>query len=134
MRIPQLPILILGLFLAVSSHAANYSLNAAAKAAGKLMVKDGPNELSLFNLPEPKAKPKQLLATLRQARDQHVCLAISSPKLEYIRELVKGALKAAKKERFDGLYLIIIAEQLDVAGFDELLKDRGIQVKYGVFE
>jgi len=61
MRTPKLLIAILGLALAVSSYAADYSLNAAAAAAGKLMPKDGPKEFSLFNLPEPKAKPKQLL-------------------------------------------------------------------------
>lgn len=72
MRIPRLPIIVLGLALAVSCCAADYSLNGAVEAAGKLMPKDGPKEFSLFNLPEPKAKPKQLLLTLRQARDQKV--------------------------------------------------------------
>jgi len=134
MRTPKLLIAILGLALAVSSYAADYSLNAAAAAAGKLMPKDGPKEFSLFNLPEPKAKPKQLLTTLRQARDQKVCLAICSPKLEYIRELLKGTMMAAKAEKFDGLYLIIVAEQMDAAGLDEILKDRGIHVSYGVYE
>lgn len=134
MHTPKLLIVILGLVLAVSSYAAEYSLNAAAAAAGKLMPKDGPKEFSLFNLPEPKAKPKQLLTTMQQARDQKVCLAICSPKLEYIRDLLKGTMKAAKAEKFDGLYLIIVADQVDAAGFDALLKDRGIHAKYGVFE
>jgi hypothetical protein len=134
MRSAKLLIVILGLGLAVSSYAAEYSLNAAAAAAGKLMPKDGPKEFSLFNLPEPKAKPKQLLTNMQQARDQKVCLAICSPKLEYIRDLLKGTMKAAKTEKFDGLYLIIVADQMDAAGFDALLKDRGIQVSYGVYE
>jgi len=134
MRTPKLLIVILGLALAVSSYAADYSLNAAAAAAGKLMPKDGPKEFSLFNLPEPKAKPKQLLTTLRQARDQKACLAICSPKLEYIRDLLKGTMKAANAEKFDGLYLMIVAERMDAAGLDEILKDRGIHVLYGVYE
>jgi hypothetical protein len=131
---PKFLIVVLGLVLAASSYAADYTLSAAAAAAGKLMPKDGPKEFSLFNLPEPKAKPKQLLTTMQQARDQKVCLAICSPKLEYIRDLLKGTMKAAKAEKFDGLYLIIVAEQMDSAGFDTLLKDRGIHVRYGVYE
>jgi hypothetical protein len=133
MRNPKLLIVILGLVLAASSYAADYSLNAAATAAGKLMPKDGPNDFALFNLPEPKAMPEQLLTAFRQARDQKVCLAICSPKLKYIRNLLKDTMKTAKAEKFDGLYLIIVAEKIDAAGFDELLKDRGIHVKYGVF-
>ena len=133
MRTLKLLLAILGLALAVSSYAANYSLNAAAAAAGKLMPSDGPEEFTLFNLPEPSAKPKQLLTTLRQARDQNMCLAICSPKVKYIRDLLKGTMKAAKAERFDGLYLIIVAERVDAAGFDELLKDRGIHAIYGVY-
>lgn len=134
MRTPKFLIVILGLVLAVSCDAATYSLAAAAAAVGKLMPKDGPKEFSLFNLPEPKAKPKQLLTAMQQARDQKVCLAISSPKLDYIRDLMKGTMKAAKLERFDGLYLIIVADQIEAVGFNELLKNRGIKVKYGVFE
>lgn len=134
MRTPKILIVMLGLVSALSSFAAEYSLNAAVEAAGRLMPKEGPQEFSLFNLPEPKAKPKQLLATLRQARDQKVCLAICSPKLDYIRDLLKGTMKAAKTEKFDGLYLIIVAERVDAAGCDEILKDRGIQVRYGAIE
>lgn len=134
MSTPKLFITILGLIIAASSYAADYSLNAAAAAAGKLMPKDGPQEFSLFNLPEPKATPSQLLTTLRQARDQNVCLAICSPRLEYIRDLLKGTMNAAKAEKFDGLYLIIVAEKTDIAGIGEVLKDRGIRVKHGVYD
>jgi hypothetical protein len=134
MRIHNILIVGLCFSLAVSGYAAGYSLNAAAAAAGKLMPKDGPQEFSLFNLPEPKAKPQQLLTTLRQARDQKVCLAICSPKLRYIRNLLKSTLEAAKEERFDDLYLIIIADKVDAASFDELLKNRGIHAKYGAVE
>ena len=133
MKTPKLLFVVLGLILAASSYAADYSLNAAVTAAGKLMPKDGPQDFSLFNLPEPKAKPEQLLAALRQARDQKVCLAICSPKLKYIRNLLKDTMKTAKAEKFDGLYLIIVADQTDVAGFEELFKDRGIHAKYGVY-
>ena len=134
MRTPKLLILVLSLVLGASSYAAEYSLNAAVTAAGKLMPEDGPSDFALFNLPEPKAKPEQLLAALRQARDQKVCLAICSPKLKYIRKLLKDTMKAAKTEKFDGLYLIIVADKTDAAGFDALLKDRGMQVQYGVYE
>lgn len=134
MRIPKLLIVILGLGLAASSYAAGYSLNAAATAAGKLMPKDGPEEFALFNLPEPKARPEQLLAALRQARDQKVCLAICSPELKYIRSLLKDTMRTAKTEKFDGLYLIIVAEKTDIRSIDKILKDRGIHVKHGVYE
>lgn len=134
MHIPKILSIGLALCFMVPCLGADYSLNSAVEAAGKLMPTDGPKEFSLFNLPEPKAKPKQLLVTLRQARDQKVCLAICSPKLGYVRDLLQGALKAAKGEKFDGLYLIIVADQMDAAGFDEMLKGRGIKAKYGVFE
>jgi hypothetical protein len=131
MRIPKILSVAIGLCLATPCFAADYSLAAAAQAAGELMTKDGPKEFSLFNLPEPKAKPQQLLAALRQARDKKLCLAICAPKLDYIRDLLKNTLKSAKAERFEGLYLIVVADRVDAAGFDELLKDRGITVKYG---
>jgi hypothetical protein len=134
MRIPKLLIIVLFVALGASAYAADYSLKSAADAAAKLVPKDGPKEFSLFNLPEPKAKPKQLLATLRQARDQKVCLAICSPKIEYIRDLLKGTMKAAKDEKFEGLYLIVVADKIDAAGLDELLKDRGVRVAYGAYE
>ena len=130
----KLLIVFLGLVLAASSYAADYSLGVAAAAAGKLMPKDGPSEFVLFNLPEPKAKPAQLLTALRQARDQNACLAICSPKIEYIRDLLKDTMKAAKNEKFVGLYLIIVAERTDVADIDELIRNRGIHVKHGVYE
>ncbi len=134
MRTRKLLIVLLGLILALSSYAAEYSLNSAAQAVDKLMPKDGPQDFALFNLPEPKAMPEQLLAALRQAKEQKVCLAICSPKLKYIRNLLKDTMKTAKAEKFDGLYLIIVADRTDVAGFDALLKDRGIHAKYGVYE
>lgn len=134
MNYRKLLLVVLSLILAATCYAANYSLMAAATAAGKLMPKDGPQDFALFNLPEPKAKPEQLLSALRQAREQKVCLAICSPKLKYIRKLLKDTMKAAKTEKFDGLYLIIVADQMDAAGFDALLKDRGIHVSYGVYE
>jgi hypothetical protein len=43
-------------------------------------------------------------------------------------------MKAAKEEKFDGLYLIVVADKIDAAGVDELLKDRGIHVTYGAYE
>ncbi len=134
MRIPKLLIIILGLSLASPSYAAGYSLNAAVTAAGKQMPKDGPETFSLFNLPSPKAKPEQLLAALRKARDQKVCLAICSPKIKYIRNLLKDTMRTAKSEKFDGLYLIIVAEKTDIRRIDKILKDRGIHVKHGIYE
>ena len=48
MRLRQLLIVVLGLFLTASSCPAEYSLAAATGAAGKLMPKDGPEEFSLL--------------------------------------------------------------------------------------
>ena len=134
MRTYKILIAALGLFIGSSVLAASYTLGAAAKAAGDLMPKDGPKEFALFNLPEPKAKPEQLLSAFRQAKGGKACLAICAPKLDYVRDLLKITLKAAKAERFDGLYLIIVAERIDAAALDEILEDRGIIAKYGAIK
>jgi len=134
MHITKILIVGFSLLVATPGFAASYSLGAAAKTAGELMPKGGPKEFVLFNLPEPKAKPEQLLRALRQAREGRVCLAISAPKLDYIRDLLKGTFKAAKTERFDGLYLIIVAERVDKAALDEILKGRGITATYGTIK
>ena len=123
------------LVCSVSCSNAPYSLGSATKAAGKLMPKDGPAEFALFNLPEPKAEPKDLLKLLRDATRGKICLAITSPKLEYIQNLLDRTMEAAKKdEQFNGLYLIIIAEKIDAAAIDAIIKDRGIRAHYGTFK
>ena len=116
-----------------SAFAASYTLNRATKAAGKLMPKDGPAEFLLFNLPEPKAKPQDLLKYLRQAKENNAVLAIASPKVIYIRDLLADAMKIAEKEEFKGLYLIIIAEKTDASAFAKIMEGRGVNIKYGVF-
>ena len=135
MRYLKTPTFVLALSLAViPCFAAPYSLNGAAQAAGALMPKGGPAQMALFNLPEPKAKPADLLKVLRQARDQKAYLAITSPKIEFIHDLLGSALKAAKKnEKFSGLNLIIIGDRVDERLFDTTLKAYDIAAKHGTF-
>jgi nitrogen-specific signal transduction histidine kinase len=135
MRLSKLLVVALAVSVtAAPVFAAGYSMAIAAQAAGELMPKDGAKRSLLFNLPEAKAKPSQLLSALRQARDQKMCLAICSPKLDYVRDLLKSTFKVTKTENFEGLYLIIVAERVDAAAIDEILKGRGIIAKYGVFK
>jgi len=133
MRPLKLLLIAFSLSVMTSAFAASYTLNRATKAAGKLMPKDGPAEFLLFNLPEPKAKPQDLLKYLRQAKENNAVLTIASPKVIYIRDLLTDTMKIAEKEEFKGLYLIIIAEKIDAPAFAKIMEGRGVNIKYGVF-
>lgn len=97
------------------------------------MPSDGPKEFVLFNLADPKSTADQLVYMLKEAREQNVCLAICAPKLEPLRELLTSTLETTKADKLDGLYILIVADTKDLAGFRELVKGRGIHVKCGVY-
>ncbi len=114
-------------------RAATFSKNAAISGIEKCMSSDGPKEYVLFNLADPKSTPDQLVYMLKESREENVALAIIGPKLEPIREILTNALETSKAEKLDGLYLIVVADTKDQAGFRELVKSRGIHVKCGVY-
>ena len=117
-----------------TSHEQNYTLSAAANAAGKEMAKNGLTEFTMFNIPEANGNPEKLLSALRQAKAANVALAITSPKIEFIRDMLDGAMKLAKDERFDGLCLIIVGQRIDESMFGQTLEQRGIKAKYTTYE
>jgi hypothetical protein len=120
--------------LAAPTFGAGYTLGGAAQAAIALMPKSGPKEFMLFNLPEPKATPAALLEQLRTAHKQKAALAITSPKIEWILDLLNQSMAASPKEKFNGLQLIIIAQRVEEAKIASALKGRGISVRCGVFK
>lgn len=122
-----------GLCLPLIGFAAKYTVEGAGEAAGSLMPKEGADAFIIYNMPSAKGKPKDLLKIIRAAGDRTVYLAITSPKIEYIRDFLRSTMSLAKGERFNGLYLVVIADRADVPLFEEILKDRGVTVKCGVY-
>ena len=74
-----------------------------------------------------------MLEFMRAGKGSTAFFAITSPKNEHIREVLTRAMKFAKKEKFDGLNLIIVGDAVAPEMFDALLKDRGISVSYAAY-
>ena len=119
--------------LSLTGIAEEYTFDRAVAAAGRLTPKDKVKEFALFNLPEPKAKPKEFLKVLRQVKAGPKYLAITSPKLKYVRNLLADTLKLAKDENLEGIHLVIVAERIDADSFEPMLKKRGITAVYGSY-
>jgi hypothetical protein len=127
--------LLLSLTLGVpAAFAGEYSLQGAVNAAGKIMPADAPKQFALFNVPDKKAKPQQMLDFLRAGKGSKKYFATAAPKNEYLRDLLTGAAKLAKKEKFEGFTLVIVGDRIDPKMFDAVLKELGITAQFGAFE
>ncbi len=122
------------LVLVNPASAARYTLKGAADAAAALVPKEETNEFQLFNLPEPRAKPEALIEQMRNARDKKQILAVCSPKIEWVLDLVRQSMASVPKEKFDGLILIVVAQRREEEKIAAVLKDRGISIRCGVFK
>lgn len=88
----------------------------------------------MFLMTDPKASTEQLGYMLQEAKEQNVALAICGPKLGPLRDMLSAALAASPGTKYDGLYVIIVADEKDNAGLRDLVKGRGIHVKSGVYK
>lgn len=112
----------------------DYTLKGATEKAAALIGEENWGEFLFFNLPEPKAKPADMLRAMRHSRDRKVVLAIGSPKLRWIHDLLTKALASSASERFDGLRMIIVAEKEDTRKTAEILAKHGIKFIAGKYE
>ncbi len=120
--------------LSSSVLGSEYTLKGATEKAAALIGEEKWGEFLFFNLPEPKAKPADMLRAMRHSRDHKVVLAIGSPKLRWIHDLLAKALASSPSESFDGLKMIIVAEREDPKNTGKILEKYGIRFVSGKYE
>lgn len=120
-----------GLCLSPSGFSAQYSLQAATDAAGKLLP--GQEQFALYNIPEQTSDVKPLLVAMEAMCLKKASLAIVSPKLEWVKSALTSALAASGLQNFEGLSLVIIADKNGKSALSKPLLERGIKSAYGVY-
>jgi hypothetical protein len=124
---------LLSLAFTLTCSGREYTVDGAMAAASSVLPKDQPKKFALYNVRDATEKPQTMLEFLRAGKGSKAFFAVSSPKNEYIRDLLVGALKIAKKESFAGLNLIIVGDRVQPEMFESILKDRGISLSYAAY-
>jgi hypothetical protein len=124
---------ILSLAFTLTCSGREYTLDAATAAALSVLPKVPLLPWAHYSVRDGNEKPQTMVEFIRGGKGSKAFFAVSSPKNEYIRDLLVSALGTAKNETFGGLNLIIVGDRVEPGMFESLLKDRGISVSYAAY-